>query len=257
MAAHVEYAAKIVGSATVRDAKKAHTVYIVEVKKGAEPSWRLYKRYSQFDEFNDQLKERFPRIPKFPGKRFFGDSMEASFVQKRRAELDTYLQGLLIQQAIASSVVVRAFLESDKDVQPLNMTDVAMVDGGRPGPSGAGGVEGRGAAGSRAEAQQQGSKQKTREDVLKEISDRAVASMIDITQAPEGKETGEREKMISQRAAQMKELTVGTFALPRVSPANTAAAVPELLSSTALTSDHTKRLEGALERINIGRPAGA
>ena len=59
-------------------------------KKGSG-SWKLDKRFKEFDELNNILKKSYANLPHFPQKTFF-HLKEGSDLEKRRQELEHYLQ---------------------------------------------------------------------------------------------------------------------------------------------------------------------
>ncbi|VUZ42356.1 unnamed protein product [Hymenolepis diminuta] len=79
-------------------AREGYVVYTLEVTclstiTGRRSTWRTYRRYSQFDDLHSLIVEQCGRIPnlKLPAKKSF-TSVSAEFIEKRRSELDDYLQ---------------------------------------------------------------------------------------------------------------------------------------------------------------------
>lgn len=52
------------------EAGKPVVFYKIIVRLGKR-KWELQKRYSQFDKLDADLKGKYPKIPKLPGKTFF------------------------------------------------------------------------------------------------------------------------------------------------------------------------------------------
>jgi regulator of vacuolar morphogenesis len=72
------------------DAGKPAVFYKIEVKLGKR-KWELWKRYSQFDKLDADLRSKYPKLPTLPGKTFF--KLKANDdIKKRREELHNYLQ---------------------------------------------------------------------------------------------------------------------------------------------------------------------
>ncbi len=85
--------------------------YKIEVKLGTR-SWTLWKRYSEFDTLDADLRSKYPQLPKLPGKTFFKLS-ETKDIVKRRDELHSYLQMLVNRQDMRTNAHFRDFLELD------------------------------------------------------------------------------------------------------------------------------------------------
>lgn len=68
-------------------------VVFYKIDVGLGPSrrkWELWKRYSQFDKLDSDLRSKYPSLPKLPGKTFF--KLKANDdIKKRREELHNYL----------------------------------------------------------------------------------------------------------------------------------------------------------------------
>lgn len=93
----------------------ANTIlYSIEVSYKNVKSWLLLKRYSQFEKLNVQLREYFgdtlPSLPKKSYLTFFvGKTSED--LDERRAGLDIYLKEVSSRPEVASSVLLREFLD--------------------------------------------------------------------------------------------------------------------------------------------------
>lgn len=72
------------------DKGKPAVFYKIIVKLGNR-KWELWKRYSQFDKLDADLRAKYPQLPKLPGKTFFKIKANEDF-KKRREELHHYLQ---------------------------------------------------------------------------------------------------------------------------------------------------------------------
>ena len=88
-----------------------------------ERRWFLQKRYSQFDNLDNVLNERYPdvmmSVQKLPPKKPFG-SLDASLIAMRQKSLDAYLQALLARPVLARSEHVIDFLEMPLDIRKLD-----------------------------------------------------------------------------------------------------------------------------------------
>ena len=86
------------------------TFYLTNIKVGNN-EWSLEKRFSQFDELNNNLVKLFgKRIPEFPPRTFFKvNTIEG--IEGRRNQLDLYLKQLTNKTEIINSILFRDFLE--------------------------------------------------------------------------------------------------------------------------------------------------
>nr|CDS31221.1 sorting nexin 13 [Hymenolepis microstoma] len=78
--------------------REGYVVYTLEVTclstiTKRRSTWRTHRRYSQFDDLHSLIVEQCGRIPnlKLPAKKSF-TSVSIEFIEKRRSELDDYLQ---------------------------------------------------------------------------------------------------------------------------------------------------------------------
>ncbi|XP_074658883.1 sorting nexin-13-like [Tubulanus polymorphus] len=95
--------AKITQSGIAHDEssqRKEYALYAVNVMRinydGTEEEWPVYRRYSDFHDLHMTIKNQFEDLAglHFPGKKAF-NNMSKEFVEKRRKDLDLYLQSLL------------------------------------------------------------------------------------------------------------------------------------------------------------------
>ncbi|XP_056275838.1 sorting nexin-13 isoform X2 [Pseudoliparis swirei] len=83
------------------DHGKTYALYAITVFRrshdGSEDCWKTYRRYSDFHDFHMRIIEQFVNLTsilKLPGKRTF-NNMDRDFLEKRKRDLNTYLQLLL------------------------------------------------------------------------------------------------------------------------------------------------------------------
>lgn len=74
--------------------------------------WELWKRYSQFESLDTDLRSKHPKLPKLPGKTFFKLQAKED-IGKRREELHAYLQDIVNRQDLRTNTHFREFLELD------------------------------------------------------------------------------------------------------------------------------------------------
>ncbi|VDD80155.1 unnamed protein product [Mesocestoides corti] len=91
------YRASVLSGEMVRDGYVAYTVEVTCTSNISDRKsvWRTYRRYSQFDDLHSCIVEQCGRIPnlKLPSKKTFSN-VSSEFIEKRRFELDEYLQTL-------------------------------------------------------------------------------------------------------------------------------------------------------------------
>uniref|UniRef100_A0A6Q2YTJ7 Sorting nexin 13 n=1 Tax=Esox lucius TaxID=8010 RepID=A0A6Q2YTJ7_ESOLU len=83
------------------DHGKTYALYAITVFRrnhdGSEETWKTYRRYSDFHDFHMRITEQFDNLTsilKLPGKKTF-NNMDRDFLEKRKKDLNTYLQLLL------------------------------------------------------------------------------------------------------------------------------------------------------------------
>ncbi|XP_071451053.1 sorting nexin-13-like [Hetaerina americana] len=92
--------AEIIETGVVNDRGKTYGIYAIHVTKryesGHEEKWHVYRRYSDFYDLYQKIKDRFDDLAKltFPGKRTF-HNMERWVLERRMKMLNDYLQILL------------------------------------------------------------------------------------------------------------------------------------------------------------------
>ena len=72
---------------------KAVTFFKIEVHLGTR-KWELWKRYSQFETLDADLRAKHPQLPRLPGKTFF-KLVAKEHITQRREELHNYLQDIV------------------------------------------------------------------------------------------------------------------------------------------------------------------
>jgi len=90
--------------------------YTINVYDGFN-SWAVSKRYSQFEEFHNQIMLKYPKmkLPKLPPKKFklFTSHVSAGFIEERRVLLENYLTRLIKTKLSESSSLLK-FLTTNK-----------------------------------------------------------------------------------------------------------------------------------------------
>ncbi|KAI2628288.1 PXA domain-containing protein [Xylaria nigripes] len=98
------------------DDGKEFAVYVVEVQRNAgekmpAATWIVTRRYSEFHELHQKLRQRYPSVRNldFPRRRMVM-KLQSEFLRKRREALERYLQELLRLPEVCHSRDLRAFL---------------------------------------------------------------------------------------------------------------------------------------------------
>ncbi|XP_078454061.1 sorting nexin-13 [Lampetra fluviatilis] len=101
---------------------KSYTLYAITVMRrhhdGSQDSWDTFRRYSDFNDLHMRITEQFENLAnslKMPGKKTF-KNMEKEFLERRKKELNKYLQEILNAEVIKAhpglSTIVFVFLEN-------------------------------------------------------------------------------------------------------------------------------------------------
>lgn len=95
---------------------KEYAVYVVEVQRKAgeqmpAASWAVTRRYSEFHELYQKLREKYPSVRHldFPRRRVVM-KLQSDFLHKRRLALEKYLRELLLLPDVCRSRELRSFL---------------------------------------------------------------------------------------------------------------------------------------------------
>ncbi|XP_015281695.1 PREDICTED: sorting nexin-13 isoform X3 [Gekko japonicus] len=90
------------------DHGKTYALYAITVRRrtpNGEEVWKTYRRYSDFHDFHMRITEQFENLAsilKLPGKKTF-NNMDREFLEKRKKDLNTYLQLLLTPETMKAS----------------------------------------------------------------------------------------------------------------------------------------------------------
>jgi hypothetical protein len=102
-----------------------YTVYIMRVLNGSQ-SWVCEKRYSDFACLDEVLRSKFwyMSVPKLPAKKLFFN-FDKDFVEKRRQELETYIQAILQVACFSQSDELWQFFTDQRHIVgvPTELTE--------------------------------------------------------------------------------------------------------------------------------------
>ncbi|XP_038054401.1 PX domain-containing protein kinase-like protein isoform X1 [Patiria miniata] len=103
---------------------ETHIDYVMKVQRGiaAEKTWQINRRYSDFVALHEFLKITNLELP-LPPKKVFGN-MDREFIAERQQSLQQYLSLILSHHLLATSFIVKRFL--DPSNYPANLQEVAL-----------------------------------------------------------------------------------------------------------------------------------
>jgi len=98
---------------------QGHTEYIIRVQRGPLPekTWHIHKRYNDFVSLHNLLQISGLNLP-LPPKKLIGN-MGREFIAERQTGLQNYLNIILMNPILASSLPVRKFLDPDNYATPF------------------------------------------------------------------------------------------------------------------------------------------
>ncbi|XP_058457515.1 PX domain-containing protein kinase-like protein [Malaya genurostris] len=101
-----------------------HTEYVLKVQRGPYPEncWRILRRYNDFSSLNKSLQISGIDLP-FPGKKFIGN-MRPEFIAERLFALQEYINQVLMNPILASSLPTKKFIDPDSYSTPFH--DLAL-----------------------------------------------------------------------------------------------------------------------------------
>ncbi|XP_015413658.1 PREDICTED: sorting nexin-13 isoform X4 [Myotis davidii] len=97
------------------DHGKTYALYAITVHRrnlNSEEMWKTYRRYSDFHDFHMRITEQFENLSsilKLPGKKTF-NNMDRDFLEKRKKDLNAYLQLLLTPEMMRASPVLAHYV---------------------------------------------------------------------------------------------------------------------------------------------------
>ncbi|KFV67082.1 Sorting nexin-13, partial [Dryobates pubescens] len=104
----VQLHAYISDTGVCNDHGKTYALYAITVHRrtpNGEETWKTYRRYSDFHDFHMRITEQFENLAnilKLPGKKTF-NNMDREFLEKRKKDLNAYLQLLLNPEMMKAS----------------------------------------------------------------------------------------------------------------------------------------------------------
>ncbi|XP_072506939.1 sorting nexin-13 isoform X3 [Notamacropus eugenii] len=97
------------------DHGKTYALYAITVHRRGPSSdeiWKTYRRYSDFHDFHMRITEQFENLSsilKLPGKKTF-NNMDRDFLEKRKKDLNAYLQLLLTPEMMKASPALAPYV---------------------------------------------------------------------------------------------------------------------------------------------------
>ncbi|ALC42353.1 CG8726 [Drosophila busckii] len=94
-----------------------HTEYLLHVQRG-EQSWNVLRRYNDFNQLHKSLQISGLELP-LPGKRYFGN-MRPDFIAERKEALQIYINTILMNPILASSLPAKRFVDPESYSQSFH-----------------------------------------------------------------------------------------------------------------------------------------
>jgi hypothetical protein len=110
----------------VLEGNKSVVYYIVEISKKGNEKWSMEKRFREFDDLNVALKKVYGNLPLLPQKTLFS-LKETGDKEKRRADLEKYLQTLILRTDTLSSEPLKRFLQVENFAPEVTMTPPKLL----------------------------------------------------------------------------------------------------------------------------------
>ncbi|XP_073844562.1 PX domain-containing protein kinase-like protein [Musca autumnalis] len=100
--------------------KGGHTEYLLRFKRGylKQRTWKVLRRYNDFADLQKHLCISGIDLP-LPGKRLFGN-MRPDFIAERRQALQVYINTVLMNPILASSLPAKRFVDPDSYSQSFH-----------------------------------------------------------------------------------------------------------------------------------------
>ncbi|XP_037917304.1 PX domain-containing protein kinase-like protein isoform X1 [Hermetia illucens] len=97
-----------------------HTEYVLRLQRGpyADTTWKVLRRYNDFVQLNKSLSPSGISLP-LPGKKVIGN-MRPDFIAERRQGLQEYINVVLMNPILASSLAAKRFVDPDSYSSPFH-----------------------------------------------------------------------------------------------------------------------------------------
>lgn len=109
---------------------QGHTEYVIRVQRGPtnDKTWHIYKRYNDFVNLHHALQSAAISLP-LPPKKLIGN-FDREFIAERQAGLQLYLNYILMNPILASSLPLKRFLDPENystSFQEVSLQHVSMA----------------------------------------------------------------------------------------------------------------------------------
>ena len=127
-AARILRAAHVTGVEIAGSGINAFAVYLVAVEATSDDGWVVPRRYSNFEALHRKLLVLSPDFKgKLPLKTWLGPNLEGAFIEKRRRELDKYVQEILADVVVKDSEDVFHFFNNSSKTNKKPENAVSMT----------------------------------------------------------------------------------------------------------------------------------
>jgi WD40 repeat protein len=100
--------------------------YTIEISKKANQKWTVEKRYKEFDDLHAAIKKTYAHLPILPGKTLFPIKTPAE-IEKRREELEKYIQAVVGRDDVLNSEHVKKFLQVDNNAPEATVAPPKLI----------------------------------------------------------------------------------------------------------------------------------
>jgi len=96
----------------VNEKTKPFTVYVIDIKRTNGEHWNVARRYRQFETLSSLLHKKFKDKYSLPGKKLLSlFKFGPQFIEKRRADLEVFLNEIIGRWYVYNTEELRAFLD--------------------------------------------------------------------------------------------------------------------------------------------------
>ncbi|PRP84407.1 hypothetical protein PROFUN_08087 [Planoprotostelium fungivorum] len=104
----------------------AYAVYYIDIKEGISPTKTVFRRYTQFQNLDQQLRRHFPnyKLPWLPRKQIIKSGVAPNVIEDRKKLLQKYLKQMEQHQDIISSDLFRKWLAPSNNPKFVSLDNV-------------------------------------------------------------------------------------------------------------------------------------
>jgi len=113
----------------IMEARAKFTIYKIQVLLEDDAlGWFIFRRYTDFVNLNDQLRDLFPNMRLvLPPKRWIRNNYDAEFLKERQCGLQAFLNNVTCHRDLCNSLTVREFFCFDEPPGPYDSLEEARA----------------------------------------------------------------------------------------------------------------------------------